>query len=49
VFDQKIYVPRGGVTATTFPNLRVRERSFSDNGIRHANPRSVIKPARKKD
>jgi hypothetical protein len=48
VFDQKIYVPNGGVSATTFPNQRVREQSFSDNGIRHANPRSVIKPARKK-
>ena len=42
VFDQKISIPRGGVSATTFPNQRVRERSFSDNGVRHANPRSVI-------
>jgi hypothetical protein len=49
VFDQQIYVPRGGVSASTFPNLRVRERAFADNGVRHANPRAVIKPARKKD
>jgi hypothetical protein len=48
VFDQKIYVPNGGVSANTFPNQRVREQSFSDNGARHANTRSVIRPARKK-
>jgi BNR repeat-like domain len=48
-FDQQIYVPTGGVTATTFPNARVREQSFSDNGSRNANTRSVIRPARKAD
>ena len=48
VFDQKIYVPQGGVLSTgPFPNARVREQSFSDNGARNANPRSVIRPARK--
>ena len=50
VFDQKIYLPQGGVLATgSFPNARVREQSFSDNGARNANPRSVIRPARKAD
>ena len=49
VFDQKIYVPQGGVLATSFPNARVREQSFSDNGARNANPRSVIRPAKKEE
>jgi hypothetical protein len=48
VFDQKIYVPQGGVVSTgPFPNARLAEQSFSDNGARNANPRSVIRPARK--
>src|SRR5215213_4530408 len=47
VFDQKIFVPTGGVTATSFPNRTAVERSFSDNGATQANPRSVIRPARK--
>jgi hypothetical protein len=48
VFDQKIYVPTGGVlSAGPFPNARVTEQSFSENGARNANPRSVIRPARK--
>jgi len=45
-FDQKIYVPAGGVSATTFPNARLKEQSFSDNGARRASTRSVIRPAR---
>jgi BNR repeat-like domain len=47
VFDQKIYVPAGGVTATAFPNPTVAAQSFSDNGAQNANPRSVIRPARR--
>jgi hypothetical protein len=48
VFDQKIYVPQGGVLSTgSFPNARVKDQSFSDSGTRNANPRSVIRPARK--
>jgi hypothetical protein len=46
VFDQKIYVPTGGVAATSFTNRTVKEQSFSDNGATQANPRSVIRPAR---
>jgi hypothetical protein len=46
VFDQKIYVPRGGLNASSFPNPTVKAQSFSDNGARNANPRSVIRPAR---
>ena len=47
-FDQKIYVPQDGVLSTgPFAYARVREQSFSDNGARNANPRSVIRPARK--
>jgi BNR repeat-like domain len=46
-FDQKIYVPAGGVSATTFPNQTLREQSFSDNGAANANSRSVIRPARR--
>jgi hypothetical protein len=42
VFDEKIYVPSGGVSASSFPNQMLRERSFSDNSASHANPRSVI-------
>jgi hypothetical protein len=49
VFDQKIFVPTGGVSASSFPNPTRRERSFSDNGARRANPRSVIRPARRVD
>jgi hypothetical protein len=41
VFDQQIFVPTGGVSASSFPNLRRKERSFSDNGARHANLRSA--------
>jgi hypothetical protein len=48
VFDQRIYVPSGGVTATSFTHHTVRAQSFSDNGARNANPRAVIRPARKK-
>jgi hypothetical protein len=47
VFDQRIYVPAGGVSAGSFPNAMVAEKSFSDNSARHANTRSVIRPARK--
>jgi len=47
VFDQKIYVPTGGVSASSFPNQSRKEQSFSDNGARHANTRSVIRRARK--
>src|SRR5215211_5808961 len=47
VFNQKIYVPAGGVSATTFPNARVSQQSFSDNGARRANTRSVIRRARR--
>jgi hypothetical protein len=47
VFDQRIYVPAGGVSATSFPNPTVKAQSFSDNGAQNANPRSVIRPARK--
>jgi hypothetical protein len=46
VFDQRIYVPTGGVTATAFPNRTAVEQSFSDSGAT-ANPQSVIRPARK--
>jgi hypothetical protein len=47
VFDQKIYVPTSGVTATSFPNRTSVEQAFSDNGATNANPQSVIRPARK--
>jgi hypothetical protein len=47
VFDQKIYVPAGGVSAGSFPNPTLREQSFSDNSARHANTRSVIRRARR--
>jgi hypothetical protein len=49
VFDQEIFVPTGGVNATSFPNLTRRERSFSDNSSNHANLRSVNKVARRED
>jgi BNR repeat protein len=48
VFDQKIYVPTGGVSATSFTHPTVKAQSFSDNGAQNANPRAVIRPARKK-
>ena len=47
VFDQKIYVPSGGVSATTFPNPTVAEKAFSDNGARNANLHSVVHRARR--
>jgi hypothetical protein len=47
VFDQKIYVPTGGVSATSFTHPTVKAQSFSDNGAQNANPRAVIRPARK--
>jgi hypothetical protein len=49
VFDQKIFVPAGGVSASSFPNAMVAEKSFSDNSARHANTHSVIRPARKEE
>jgi hypothetical protein len=49
-FHQNISIPQGGVLSTgPFPNARVKEQSFSDNGARHANTRSVIRPARKEE
>ena len=48
VFDQKIYVPIGGVSASSFTHRMVKARSFSDNGARNANPRSVIRPAHRR-
>jgi hypothetical protein len=47
VFNQPIFVPTGGVSASSFPNLRRKERAFSDNGSRHANIRSATHHARK--
>jgi hypothetical protein len=44
VFDQKIYVPRGGVSASSFPNQTRVEKSFSDRT--NAALRSVIQRAR---
>jgi hypothetical protein len=49
VFDQRIFVPAGGVSASSFPNAVVAEKSFSDNSARHANTRSVIRRARKEE
>jgi hypothetical protein len=49
VFDQKIYVPTGGVSASTFPNPTVAVKTFSDNGARRANPHAVIHRAHKED
>jgi len=49
-FHQNISIPQGGVLSSgPFPNARVKEQSFSDNGSRHANTRSVIRPARKEE
>ena len=48
VFDEQIYVPTGGVSASSFPNQTLRERAFSDNGARNANLRSVAHRARKR-
>jgi hypothetical protein len=47
VFDQKIYVPTGGVAATAFTHRTVAAQSLSDKGAQNANPRSVIRPARR--
>jgi hypothetical protein len=47
VFDQKIYVPSGGVRATSFPNAMLPEKSFSDTSAGRANFQSVNKVARK--
>jgi hypothetical protein len=44
-FNQKIFVPRTGLNASSFPNPTVAAQSFSDNGARNANPRSVIRRA----
>ena len=49
VFDQKIYVPTGGVSASTFPNPTVAAKTFSDNGARRANPHAVIHRAHKEE
>ncbi|HEX8119724.1 MAG TPA: sialidase family protein [Solirubrobacteraceae bacterium] len=45
-FDQRIYVPSGGVNATSFPSARVKEQAFSDTGAQQANPVSVIRRER---
>ena len=47
VFDEKIYVPTGGLDATSFPNPTLRERAFSDNGARNANLHSVAHRAKR--
>jgi hypothetical protein len=49
VFDQKIFVPSGGVSASSFPNPTVVEKAFSDNGARNANLHSVSHRARKEE
>jgi len=49
VFDQKIFVPSGGVSASSFPNPTVQEKAFSDNGARNANLHSVSHRARKEE
>ena len=49
VFDQKIFVPGGGVSASSFPNPTVQEKAFSDNGARNANLHSVVHRARKEE
>ena len=46
-FNQRIFVPSGGVSASSFPNPSVQEKAFSDNGARNANLRSVVHRARK--
>jgi hypothetical protein len=48
VFDEQIYVPTGGVSASSFPNQTLREQSFSDNGSRNANLRSVAHRAHRR-
>jgi hypothetical protein len=46
VFDERIFVPTGGVNAGSFPNPTLIERAFSDNGARNANLHSVSHRAR---
>jgi hypothetical protein len=48
-FDQKIYVPAGGVSANSFPNAMVAEKAFPDNSAAHANIRSVSRPTKKQE
>jgi len=42
-----LYVPTGGVNATSFPNPMVKAKAFSDNGANHANTRPVTHRAHK--
>jgi len=47
VFNQRIFVPSGGVSASSFPNPTIQEKAFADNGARNANLHSVVHRARK--
>ena len=49
VFDQKIFVPSGGVSASSFPNPTVKEQAFADHGATHSNLHSVVHRARKEE